>query len=171
MDSSPSWPLWIIAAAVMLSPGFAFVVVSEFSHRALWMRSRAQISRGRNGCETEPPLQFVNQHRSNGAPHRILIYPFDLSFGIIARKWPLAAPIGTPPERRICKNSSTPCASSGSVRKHSQRADSGNALSPTPAAPLSRAGNGDVRHISDLRKKLLRKARQSRPPTTRGRSR
>jgi len=146
MDSSPSWPLWIIAAAVVLSPGFAFVVVSEFSHRALWMRSRAQISRGRNGCETEPPLQFVNQHRSNRDPAGILIYPFDLSFGIIARKGSPAAPIRTRPGRRICKTAQhlgpVYCWVSGSVRKYSQRADSGNALSLALAAPLSPAGNG-----------------------------
>jgi hypothetical protein len=44
MESLPPWALWIIAAAVGLSPGLAFLMVgmiSRFSHRTLWPRSKA----------------------------------------------------------------------------------------------------------------------------------
>ena len=59
MDSSPSWPFWIIAAAVVLSPGLAFVMVgaiSEFSHRALWMRSKSGPERVRAEAAIAVPL-------------------------------------------------------------------------------------------------------------------
>ena len=63
--SLPAWALWIIAAAVGLGPGLAFVMVrpiSRFSHRTLWVRSNGarmeHVGGDRNGCATKRPLQF-----------------------------------------------------------------------------------------------------------------
>ena len=57
MDSLPPWGLWIIATAVGLSPGLAFLMVgaiSRLSHRALWARSKGAYQLG---CATKRPLQ------------------------------------------------------------------------------------------------------------------
>jgi len=43
MESLPPWALWIIAAAVGLSPGLAFLMVGAISRslrRTLWPRSK-----------------------------------------------------------------------------------------------------------------------------------
>jgi hypothetical protein len=43
MESLPHWALWIIAAAVGLSPGLAFLMVgpiSRYLRRTLWPRSK-----------------------------------------------------------------------------------------------------------------------------------
>jgi hypothetical protein len=59
MENLSAWALWIIAAAVVLSPGLAFVMVgvlSEFSHRALWMRSKSGPERVRDEAAIAVPL-------------------------------------------------------------------------------------------------------------------
>jgi hypothetical protein len=39
MENLPAWALWIIAVAVGLSPGLAFLMVGAIS-RSLWPRSK-----------------------------------------------------------------------------------------------------------------------------------
>jgi len=59
MENLPAWALWIIVAAVVLSPGLAFAMVgaiSEFSHRALWMRSKSGPERVRDEAAIAVPL-------------------------------------------------------------------------------------------------------------------
>jgi len=49
MENLPAWALWIITAAVGLSPGLAFLMVgatSRLSHRALWARSKGEYQLG-----------------------------------------------------------------------------------------------------------------------------
>jgi hypothetical protein len=42
MENLPAWALWIIAAAVGLSPGLIFFVVGAIS-RSLWPRSKGAL--------------------------------------------------------------------------------------------------------------------------------
>jgi hypothetical protein len=42
MDNLPPWALWIIAAAVGLGPGLAFLMVGTIS-RSLWPRSKGAL--------------------------------------------------------------------------------------------------------------------------------
>ena len=42
MENLPAWALWIIAAAVGLSPGLAFRMVGAIS-RSLWPRSKETL--------------------------------------------------------------------------------------------------------------------------------
>jgi hypothetical protein len=49
MESLPPWGLWIIAAAVGLSPGLAFLMVGAISRslrRTLWPRSKGALQLG-----------------------------------------------------------------------------------------------------------------------------
>ena len=42
MENLPAWALWIISAAVGLSPGLAFFMVGAIS-RSLWPRSKGTL--------------------------------------------------------------------------------------------------------------------------------
>jgi hypothetical protein len=42
MENLPAWALWIIAAAVGLSPGLTFFMVAAIS-RSLWPRSKETL--------------------------------------------------------------------------------------------------------------------------------
>jgi len=55
MENLPAWALWIIAAAVGLSPGLAFLMVGAIS-RSLWPRSKETL--GPERVRDEGPLQF-----------------------------------------------------------------------------------------------------------------
>jgi hypothetical protein len=49
MENLPAWALWIITAAVGLSPGLAFLMVGAISrslHRTLWARSKGAYQLG-----------------------------------------------------------------------------------------------------------------------------
>jgi hypothetical protein len=59
MENMPAWTLWIIAAAVGLSPGLTFFMVgaiSRSSHRMLWAVSRGAYHLGPERARDEAAI-------------------------------------------------------------------------------------------------------------------
>ena len=57
MDNLPDWALWIITAAVGLTPGLAFLLVRPIArllHRLLWLRLDAATRSERTGRRSNP---------------------------------------------------------------------------------------------------------------------
>ena len=57
MDNLPAWALWIITAAVGLSPGLALLLVRPIGrllHRLLWPRPEMAPQPGRETARPEP---------------------------------------------------------------------------------------------------------------------
>ena len=59
MENLPAWALWIIAAAVGLSPGLAFFMVGAMSrslHRTLWASSKGAYQLGPERVRNEAAI-------------------------------------------------------------------------------------------------------------------
>ena len=59
MENLPAWALWIIAAAVGLSPGLAFLIVCAISrslHRRPWARSKGAYRLGPERARDEAAI-------------------------------------------------------------------------------------------------------------------